>query len=117
MKFAEVPVCQFVSSLNFSSVEKKLLVQKFQNLLPKGVIVNTSRELNDYVPGIYTRTKKDSNYRMIVNLKTFNKFLKFKHGKLESIKDAFDLVTEVVFFGSVDLKDAYYSIPIHENYQ
>ena len=63
------------------------------------------------------RTKKDDSCRMILNLKTFNKFLKFKHCKLESMKDALDLITEGCYFGSVDLKDAYYSIPIHENYQ
>ena len=43
--------------------------------------------------------------------------MKFKHCKLELIEDALDLITEGFYFGSVDLKDAYYSIPIHENYQ
>ena len=66
---------------------------------------------------IFTRTKKDVNYRMTLNLKTFNEFFKFKHCKLESIEDALDLIAEGCYIGSVDLKDAYYSIPIHENYQ
>ena len=54
---------------------------------------------------------------MILNLKTFYEFLKFKHSKLESIEDALDPITGGCYFGSVDLKDAYYSISIHENYQ
>ena len=77
----------------------------------------STRQPNDYVSGIFTMTKKDGNYRMILNVKTFNEFLKFKHCKLDSIEDAFDLITEGCYFGSVDLKDAYYSIPIHEYYQ
>ena len=63
------------------------------------------------------RTNKDGSHRMILNLKTFYEFLKFKHSKLESIEDALDPITGGCYFGSVDLKDAYYSIPIHENYQ
>ena len=54
---------------------------------------------------------------MILNLKKFNEFLKFNHCKLESIEDALALLTEGCYFGSVDLRDAYYSIPIYENYQ
>ena len=54
---------------------------------------------------------------MILHLKTFNGFLKFKHRQLESVKDALNLITESCYFGSVELKDASYTIPIHENYQ
>ena len=53
---------------------------------------------------------------MILNLKTFNGFLKFKHCKLESVEDALDLITEGSYFGSVKLKDASYIIPIHQNF-
>ena len=100
MEFAEVPCCQFVTSLNFSPVETKIIDAEIPKLLSKGVIVNTIREPT------FTRTKKDGSYRMIINLKTFNEFLKFKHCKLESIEDALDLITEGCYFGSVDLKDA-----------
>ena len=117
MEFAEVPVCQFVPPLNFSPVETEIIDADISKLLTKGVIVNTTREPNDCVSRIFTRTKKDGNYRMILKLKTFNEFLKFKHCKLESIKDALSLITQGCYFGSVDLKDAYYSIPIYENCQ
>ena len=39
------------------------------------------------------------------------------HGKLEPIEDALNLVTEGCYFVSVDLKDVYYSIPMHEDFQ
>ena len=46
---------------------------------------------------------------MILNLKTFNGFLKFNHDKLESVKDEPDLITESCYFGTVELKDASYT--------
>ena len=72
MEFAEVPVCQFVAPLNFSPVESQIIDAEISKLFSKGVILNTTREPNDYVTWIFTRTKKDGNYRMILNLKTFN---------------------------------------------
>ena len=117
MEFAEVPVCQFVPPLNLSFVEIEIIDAEISKLLSKGVIENATREPNDYVSRIFTRTKKDGNYRMILNLKTFYEFLKLKHCKLESIEDALDLITEGCDFGPVNFKDAYYSIPNHEKYQ
>ena len=35
MKFAEVPVCQFVSSLNFSSVETEIIGAEISKLVTK----------------------------------------------------------------------------------
>ena len=68
--------------------------------------------------GPFRRPKKQhGNCRMILNLKPFNGFLKFKHCKLESVEDELDLITEGCYFGSVELKDPPYTIPIHENYR
>ena len=49
MEFAEVPKCQFVPPLDFSLVETEIIDTKIPKLLSKGVIVNTTRELNDYI--------------------------------------------------------------------
>ena len=78
-EFAEVPLCHFVPPLNFSLGETEIIDAEISKLLSKGVIVNTAREPNDYISSIFMRTKKDGSYRMILNLKTFNEFLKFKH--------------------------------------
>ena len=107
MEFAEVPMCQFAPLLNSSFVEIEVIDAEISKLVNKGVIVNTIRELSHYVSRIFTSTKIDGHYRMILNLKTFTEFLKFKRCKQESIEDALDLTTECCYFGSVDLKDAY----------
>ena len=112
MEFAEVPVCQFVPSWNFSPAETEIIDAEIFKL--NGVIVNTP----DHVSETFWRTKKNGGFRMILNLnQTFNGFLKFKHCKLESVEDALDLTTECCYFMPVELKDASYTISIHQNYQ
>ena len=110
-------MCRFVPPLNFSPKKTEIIDSEISKLLSKGVIVNTTKESNDCVSRIFTRIKNGDNYKMILNLKTFNEFSKFKNCKLESIEDALDLITEGCCFGSIDLKDAYCGIPTHENYQ
>lgn len=82
-------------------------------ILKKVVIIQISRKPGDFVSGIFTGPKKNGDHRIILTLKKFNDFLKLKHCKLESIYDALDLVTENCHFGSGDLKEAYYSVPIN----
>ena len=94
-------------------METEIIDSELFKLLSNGVIVNTP----DHVSGTFSKTKKNGDYRMILNLKTFNGFLKLKHCKLESVEDALDLITEGCYFGSVELKDASYTITIHQNYQ
>ena len=62
MEFAEVPLCHFVPPLNFSPGEIEIIDAEISKLLGKGVIVNTTREPNDYVSSIFMRTKKDGSF-------------------------------------------------------
>ena len=64
-----------------------------------------------------TWTICDDTYKMILNLKKLNDYLLVPYCKRESTEDAINLLTEGCYFASVDLKDAYYSIPIHEDFQ
>ena len=50
---------------------------------------------------------------MILNLKQFNTDVTFCHFKMESIKEVLDIVIPNVHMASIDLKDAFYPIPIH----
>ena len=100
-----------------SEQDSDIIQAEIGKLLSKGVIIPTEREDDDFVSNIFTRKKRDDTYRMILNLKKFNDFLLVPHCKLESIEDALNLTREGCYFALVDLKDAYYSIPIHEGFQ
>ena len=51
---------------------------------------------------------------MILNLKPFNEFVDYHHFKMDTLCTALKLIRPGCFMASVDLKDAYYPIPIAE---
>ena len=54
---------------------------------------------------------------MILNLKSFNQHIEYQHFKMDSVWTAIRLMTPSCYMASIDLKDAYYSVPIAESHQ
>ena len=54
---------------------------------------------------------------MILNLKKLNKYIDSKYFIMESLQNVLHMVKSGVWMASVHLKDACYSVPIHEEYQ
>ena len=61
---------------------------------------------------MFVRPKKDNTHRMTLNLKSLNKFVAYHHFKMDTFQTAVKLIRPGCFMASVDLRDAYYSIPI-----
>ena len=64
---------------------------------------------------LFTRPKKDGTHRVILNLKEFNKYISYYHFKIDSLTTIIKLVDKNCFMACIDLKDAYYSIPIRQS--
>ena len=101
------------------SHEEKLIVKKEVALLKgKNIVAKANvTENNTFVSGVFTRSKKDGSERMILNLKRLNKFVEYKHFKMESLQIVLELIRPGVYMASIDLKDAFYSVPVHKNQQ
>ncbi len=56
--------------------------------------------------------KKDGNQRPVINLKRLNTFEKTKHFKMDGIHMLKHLLRQGDWMAKVDLKDAYFMIPI-----
>ena len=85
--------------------------------MAKKVIVSTSVEQKDYFSSIFTREKDYGTFRMIINLKNLNKDIDTNHFKMESIKNVLSMITENAYMASVDLKDAFFSVPVTFSHQ
>ena len=54
---------------------------------------------------------------MILNLKDLNYFIKKEHFKMDNFLSAVNLVKQNCYMACVDLRDAYYAIPISAEFR
>ena len=101
--------------IQFEPEMHEAMAKEVEKLLDKKVIEQVCESEDQVVSNIFGRRKKDGSTRVILNLKEFNKQFDKIHFKMESLTDAINLMTEGCFFGSIDLKDAYFSINIKES--
>ena len=94
-----------------------LVDREIRSLLDKGVIVPCDHEPGEFISPIFTVPRKDGNVRLILNIENLNMFIKNSLFKMETIHTILKLVTPNCWMVSLDLKDAYYSVKIHSDFQ
>ena len=82
-------------------------------MLAKGAL-EIARDLG---PGFYSRfflvEKASGGWRPVINLSHLNEFVQLTRFKMETVASVLLSVREGDFLASLDLKDAYFQIPIH----
>ena len=74
-----------------------------------------SHENGEFISPISTRLEKDNSSRMILNLQRLNQYVGYHRFKMESFSTVVAMVKPNCLIASVDLKDAFLSVPIaHE---
>ena len=81
------------------------------------MIVRTDRETGEFISPIFLRERKDGSHRMILNLKALNKSIVYHHFKMDTLGSVIKLMRPNCFMATIDLKDAYYSVPVSEKHQ
>ena len=81
------------------------------------MITETTHCAGEYISSIFIRPKKDGTDRLILNLKNLNDHVEYHHFKMDTLQSAIRLMKQNCYIASVDLHDAYYSVPIDKEYQ
>lgn len=102
--------------LKFSAEEQLKINNEIDRFLQCKIIEPVfGTDENEYISNIFIRPKKDGKVRVILNLKTFNEnHMTNIHFKMETLQSAINNMWKNCYFGSVDISEAFYSVPIHK---
>ena len=116
IEFDSVPFQKYVPKPHqFSEEEVHLVDDEIRKMLSKGAIEFSNFEEDQFISNIFLVAKKGGKVRPVINLKELNKFVSYYHFKQENLDMVLKSVSELSFFTSVDLCEAYWSVPIHED--
>ena len=116
LKFTDVPwQAGPLPEINLSDKDKALVDKEVGELLQKGAVVKVDPIPGQFVSNFFLVAKKSSGMRPVINLKKLNKFSAREHFKMEHILTILPLLHEGCFMTSLDLKDAYFSIPMSDS--
>jgi len=100
-----------------SDDEKRLVDKEIQGMIEKGAVIEVQPCEGQFVSNIFLRPKKNGSMRPIINLKKLNAFVITPHFKMEHLLSFLPFIRHNMFLTSLDLKDAYFSIPIDTRFR
>ena len=98
-----------------STEETSLVSEEVAKMLGKGAIHMVQPCVNQFLSIIFLREKKDGSNRPIINLKGLNAHIKYEKFKMETLKNLKHLLRQGDLMVKIDLKDAYFTVPLAEN--
>ena len=101
--------------IKLSEVEKSAVREEIRSMLTKGVIEETLPSDNQFLSNVFVRPKPEGKFRFILNLKELNKIVQYLHFKMEGLRDVRNLVQQGDYLVKIDLKDAFWSVPVNRN--
>jgi len=96
----------------WSDKEELLIDKQINKLMDKGAIERCFPSQGQFLSNIFLVPKPDGTHRLILNLKKLNESVATKHFKIEDWKVAKRLIGHQDYMATLDLKDAYYLVPI-----
>ena len=117
IEFIKNPVQAFRPRVGVASAhEQSLMQEEIQAMLLKGAITELTQAeaTKGFFSSLFLVPKKNGGTRPVFNLKGLNEFIPHHHFKMEGIQTLKDILSKDDWMTKVDLKDAYFAIPIHE---
>jgi hypothetical protein len=91
--------------------------QEVSMMIAKKAVELTGFHPEEFVSNLFLVPKKNGQMRPVINLRPLNYFVRKIHFKMETIETAICLLRVGDFLATIDLKDAYFSVPIAESHR
>lgn len=101
-------------TIRFTEKERTVISEEISTLVKEGIVSECEHIKGEVISTVFLREKKDGTWRMILNLKRLNSQVTYCHFKMENSTSALKLIKKDAFVASIDLKDAYFSVPMHD---
>ena len=84
-------------------------------VLEKGSILKVCHSKGEFLSSLFLISKKGGGNRPVINLKDLNRFIPYKHFKMEGLHCLKYVLQKGNYICKIDLKDAYFSVPLHKD--
>lgn len=88
------------------------MLNAINKLIELGAISQCNPSQDQYISKTFLAPKANGGQRFILNLKSLNKLITQHHFKMEDYRTALKLIPQDGFIATIDLKEAYLSVPI-----
>jgi len=104
-----------VNAISYSYEDEQCIFTSVRQLLAIDAISTCNHTEGEFISPIFLVPKSDGTKRFILNLKKLNLLIPNSHFKMEDLRVARRLISIGTYLASIDLKDAYFHVPIHED--
>lgn len=100
------------------SKENEILMDyEIEDMMSKNIIKLAVPEREEFVSPIFPVGKPNDKIRIILNLKELNRYVEYLHFKMDNIATILRCVTKNCYMTSIDLKQAYFTVKIDDDFQ
>ena len=89
---SNLPISLQKHDKQLSSIEKLLFRKEIARLRNRGVVKPIKESGDAFISSIFLREKIDNQHRLTLNLKNFNRYVKYPHFKMHNLNAALGMV-------------------------